>query len=64
MRVVIMTTEPRDVSSEHADAARREFLKKCGKFAVVVPPTTVLLLSGTSTKALATGFVGGQKKKR
>ncbi len=25
--------------------ARREFLKKCGKYAVVVPPTMALLLT-------------------
>ena len=34
--------------------ARREFLKKCGKYAVVVPPTMALLLARTrDAKAVA-----------
>ena len=32
--------------------ARREFLKKCGKYAVVVPPAMVLLLSRDATRQL------------
>ena len=35
----------RDESAEDGVAARREFLKKCGKYAVVVPPAMALLLS-------------------
>ena len=35
---------------------RREFLKKYGKFAVVVPPAVTLLMASASKKALASGF--------
>jgi len=37
-----------DLTDETANddvRARRDFLKKCGKYAVVVPPTMALLLS-------------------
>ncbi len=44
-----------DISDQHEDLtdesaldevrARREFLKKCGKYAVVVPPAMTLLLT-------------------
>ncbi len=37
-----------DLTDESADDevhARREFLKKCGKYAVVVPPVMVLLMT-------------------
>ena len=37
-----------DLTDEAADddvRARREVLKKCGKYAVVVPPTMILLMT-------------------
>ena len=34
-----------DESGDDAVRARREFLKKCGKYAVVVPPAMALLLT-------------------
>ena len=34
--------------------ARREFLKRAGKYAVVVPPAMALLLTATSKPAFAT----------
>ena len=40
-------------SERKQNAARPEFLKKCGWFAIVTPPVTALPFSGTSTKALA-----------
>ena len=36
-------TSPNENSS--AELARRDFLRKCGKFAVVVPPAMTILLS-------------------
>lgn len=41
--------------------ARREFLKKCGKFAVVTPPAVALMLSaqGSRYAAAASGLSGG-----
>ena len=43
-----LAAQPEDLSVDPVDddvRARREFLKKCGKYAVVVPPAMVLLLS-------------------
>ena len=40
---------------------RREFLKACGKYAAVVPPAMVLLMT-RSTSAHAFGLSGGGKK--
>ena len=43
-----MEDQHEDLTGETADdgvRARREFLKKCGKYAVVVPPAMALLLS-------------------
>ena len=34
-----------DETAEDEARARREFLKKCGKYAVVVPPAMALLLT-------------------
>ena len=36
-----------DETADDSVRARREFLKKCGKYAVVVPPAMALLLSRT-----------------
>lgn len=40
---------------------RREFLKKCGKFAAITPPTITMLLS-TSLTSSAIAKSGGGKK--
>ena len=47
------------------DGARREFLKKAGKFAVVTPPAITLLL-GTSlgSEAIAASSGGGPRRGR
>ncbi|WP_092293168.1 hypothetical protein [Bradyrhizobium sp. Ghvi] len=37
---------------------RREFLKNCGKFAAVTPPTVTLLLSTSLTSAAIAGSGG------
>lgn len=45
----------------HLDAEgddRREFLKSCGKFAAVTPPTVTLLLSTSLTSATTAGSGG------
>ena len=44
------------------EAARREFLRKAGKFAAVTPPAMAMLLSVTSTPALANGSGHGKGK--
>jgi hypothetical protein len=42
------------------DEDRREFLKACGKFAAVTPPTITMLLSTSLTsEAIATSGAGG-----
>ena len=40
-----MDDQQENLSADDDVRARREFLKKCGKYAVVVPPAMVLLLS-------------------
>jgi hypothetical protein len=40
-----MTEVNQQVSANDTDLARRNFLKSCGKFAVVTPPAISLLLS-------------------
>ncbi|MCK1723638.1 hypothetical protein [Bradyrhizobium sp. 141] len=44
--------------TEREDDDRREFLKTCGKFAVVTPPTITALLS-TSLTSTAIAHSGG-----
>jgi hypothetical protein len=46
------TDAPEDLSAEDAD--RRDFLKKCGRFAALTPPAVTFLLSTTlNSKAIA-----------
>ena len=40
-----MDDQQENLSDDSEVRARREFLKKCGKFAVVVPPAMTLLLT-------------------
>ena len=40
----------RDEGAEDEVRARREFLKRCGKYAVVVPPAMTLLLARDASK--------------
>jgi len=50
-------TDQHDPSDEPVDdevRARREFLKKCGKYAVVVPPTMALLLTRDASASCPT----------
>ena len=37
-------------------AARRDFLAKCGKLAVITPPVVTLMLTAASRQAAASGF--------
>ncbi len=46
-----------------APGARREFLRKAGKFAAVTPPLMATMLAVTSTPALANGSGSGGKGK-
>jgi hypothetical protein len=45
---------------EGAAAARRDFLAKCGKFAVVTPPAVSLLLSTSLNSAAIASSGGGE----
>jgi hypothetical protein len=52
-------TETQIQKEETADQ-RREFLKTCGRFALVTPPTITLLLAGAGNSAVASsGSAGG-----
>jgi len=43
-----MSSSPDSFDGREGPEARREFLKKCGRFAVVTPPAMTLLLSVSS----------------
>lgn len=50
----------RDDRDDGPDEERREFLKKCGKFAAVTPPAVTFLLSTSmSSKAIAASAGSG-----
>ncbi|WP_085033164.1 hypothetical protein [Ensifer aridi] len=55
-----MSEIPSELSSK-SDEDRREFLKSCGRFAVVTPPTVTMLLSTSLTSnAIAKSGGGGR----
>ena len=45
---ICMSSSPDSFDGREGPEARREFLKKCGRFAVVTPPAMTLLLSVSS----------------
>ena len=47
MEVIAVEVDKRENTDKNIDSdeARREFIKKCGRFAVVVPPAMALLLT-------------------
>jgi hypothetical protein len=47
--------------SDHSAENRRDFIAKCGRFALVTPPTMALMLSA-SDRSYALAFSGGAKK--
>jgi hypothetical protein len=50
-------SERQDVDGrEGPDEARRDFLKRCGKYAVVTPPAVTLMLSAASKPTRAGGY--------
>ncbi len=52
-----MSSEP---NTSNTNEARRQFLARCGKFAVITPPLVGLMLSATrSNYALAASGLGG-----
>jgi hypothetical protein len=51
-------TETRMRKEKTADP-RREFLKTCGRFALVTPPTITLLLAGAGNLAVASSGTSG-----
>ena len=51
----------RDEGADDEVRARREFLKKCGKYAVIVPPAMVFLMTRQAQRAMAsTGYGTGK----
>jgi hypothetical protein len=52
---------PLELGTPPEDEARRQFLAKCGRFAVVTPPAMTMLLSVTlkPTEAHASTVLGG-----
>jgi len=48
-----------DVIGSHEDEDRRQFLKSCGRFAIVTPPTVTALLSTSLTSTAMTNSGGG-----
>ena len=44
------------------DEDRRQFLKTCGRFAAVTPPTLTMLLSTSLTSNAVAGSMGGSSK--
>ncbi|MEY9164808.1 hypothetical protein ABIE78_002927 [Sinorhizobium fredii] len=56
-----MSSEKTDGLPSRCEEDRREFLKKCGRFAVVTPPAVTMLLSTslTSNAIAASGGGGG-----
>jgi hypothetical protein len=57
-----MTAEPDSIDHSRTREARRRFLLKCGRFAVVTPPAMVMLLSvGAMPRQAqaASGFASG-----
>lgn len=46
------TSDPRP---EELDHERRDFMKRCGRFAVVTPPAMTMMLAVTTTPAQAKG---------
>jgi hypothetical protein len=53
-------TQGRATGEDGPDEARREFLKRCGKYAVATPPMVAIMLSAASKPAEARGLYGGQ----
>ena len=49
----------KDTESERLQA-RRRFLAKCGKFAVITPPTMTVLLASTAQNYAVAGSGGGR----
>ena len=60
------TTADADSQDQQDQDARREFLKKCGRFAAVTPPAMALLLSvasvPTQARASTIGWGGGNSQ--
>ena len=52
-------TQGRATDKDGPDEARREFLKRCGKYAVATPPMVAIMLSAASKPAEARGLYGG-----
>lgn len=48
--------EKKPDNSDASEEARREFLKKLGKYAVVAPPTIVALMANRKAKAIGSQF--------
>ncbi|MBP1885239.1 hypothetical protein [Sinorhizobium mexicanum] len=59
-----MSTEMPDGLPSRSEEDRREFLKSCGRFAVVTPPAVTMLLSTSLTSNAIAKSGGGGKAHR
>jgi hypothetical protein len=59
-----MTDRPPDIQDANDSEARRAFLARCGRFAVVTPPMLTMLLSVSSVPNEANASTIGHKDKK
>ena len=59
-----MSARPPDIQNANDREARRAFLARCGRFAVVTPPMLTMLLSVSSVPNEANASTIGHKDKK
>ena len=59
-----MSARPPDIQDANDSEARRAFLARCGRFAVVTPPMLTMLLSVSSVPNEANASTIGHKDKK
>ena len=59
-----MSARPPDIQDANDSEARRAFLARCGRFAVVTPPMLTMLLSVSSVPNEANASTIGHKPKK
>ena len=59
-----MSARPPDIQDANDSEARRAFLARCGRFAVVTPPMITMLLSVSSVPNEANASTIGHKPKK
>ena len=59
-----MSDKSEIVAERESDAARREFLKRCGRFAAVTPPAMTMLLEVAAVPSEAHASTIGHRRDR